>query len=206
MERDPGFYLTATVDGITFDSKAWTVQEMTALEQDPKYQGRIFDLINVGYAFPGINLDSLVTAVANEIGSGQSPAAYLDRHSDQNNNQQIHTQNNPLATRFNKTYSLAHDAKYIVTLTYNWSLDSTSGDFQASFLVNGNEVRSHRQEPQDSGGAGGPTGTDQQHTATLRYELMATAGDNDFRLDFGPNQNGVEATIHSHLLTVERFV
>lgn len=80
--------------------------------------------------------------------------------------------------------------------TYMWNYDATTRDFLAKILVNGVEYFLHQQEPKDTGGGFGSTGTDQKHPASGFDYFTATAtGNTTIEIQYRSSLNGTRASI-----------
>lgn len=132
---------------------------------------------------------------------------YLDRKSLQQNNEQVNTTTVP-QTRLNQNYIFKHVAKYKIVMDYTWAYDNTQDNFNGELIVDGNIVRRHEEEPQDSGGSDGGAGTDHRMYNSLVYEFDNTTPNNSVNIQFQwfSSQGGVEATIRDSNLWIERYI
>lgn len=85
---------------------------------------------------------------------------------------------------------------YELLVSYGWNHDSNQNDFESRITIDGTpEGEEHRQEPKDSAGAFGSTGTDQKYyTASLR-EVSIPAGSHTVALEYRTTVNGDESSI-----------
>ena len=125
-------------------------------------------------------------------------AAYLDRNLYEQDSQ-IANSTTTFIDYFNEDFTLAHTAKYMIRVNYDWSHNNAGDDFEAQLKVNGVIVATHIQEPKDPG-------LDQRHvTEMVSYEDLS-AGVNTFELEFRTDDAGETAYIRRARLTVERYV
>lgn len=83
---------------------------------------------------------------------------------------------------------------YVVHVAYNWNCNSTTKDFISILDLNGNIIRKHRQEPKDSAGSFGSTGTDQQH-ATSFFNMLTLTDADILTLSVASSQSGTRVSI-----------
>lgn len=131
---------------------------------------------------------------------------------------------NPIGTQlatFQNCISLnsatADAGNYKVTWYYEWSLNTTTSDFEARIRLNNTtDLANHRQEPKDAAGTGitvsrveGGTfnsGTDQRHQNSGSVITNLGSGSFSIDLDFRNSTTGsTEATIYKAYIIVERF-
>ncbi len=94
---------------------------------------------------------------------------------------------------------------YRIDVQYGWSLNSTADDFISRVLVDGSqEGELHYQEPQDSSGSWGSTGTNQRHTASRRFVKVLSAGAHTVTLQWRTSDADEEASIWDALIMVTR--
>ncbi|MCK5919393.1 MAG: hypothetical protein KAG66_00525 [Methylococcales bacterium] len=79
---------------------------------------------------------------------------------------------------------------------YMWNYDSTTSDFRARIMVNGAEYLQHQQEPKDTGGGFGSTGTDQkQPAAGFDYFTATSTGQVTIQIQYRSSATNVEASM-----------
>ena len=102
---------------------------------------------------------------------------------------------------------------YIVTVSYGWNHDDTGSDFESRVLVDGiligdpflNGV-THKQEPQDSGGSGGISGTSQQMGFTLKEVVnIPTNGLKSVLVEYRTDSGGDESTIWNIMVEIRKI-
>jgi len=95
---------------------------------------------------------------------------------------------------------------YRLEVSYGWNGDSTVTDFIARVQQDGSDLGEwHWQEPKDSGGAFGSTGTAQRHYMTRIYHLSLSAQSYTFTLDYATATAGDEASIWDAYMTLWRM-
>ena len=102
--------------------------------------------------------------------------------------------------------------EYLVFVSYGWNFNSTTGNFEARVQedVDGggyaNIGEDQTQEPSDSGGTFGGTGTDQKFYVTRMIARSLTEGVYSWRLEWRSTVGGVEASIwDAYLVVMKRF-
>jgi hypothetical protein len=79
---------------------------------------------------------------------------------------------------------------------YMWNYNSTTSDFQGRIRVNGQEYLLHHQEPKDSAGNYGSTGSDQRQPACgFDYFTATSTGTVTLDVQYRASSNGVLASI-----------
>lgn len=94
---------------------------------------------------------------------------------------------------------------YLVTWSYQWSADTTSRDFVSKAWIDGSTSFEHRQEPKDSAGSFGSTGTDQRYVTTFVHPIELSKGAHRFQFSYASGQNNVEASLWNAHLIVRRI-
>lgn len=85
---------------------------------------------------------------------------------------------------------------YRVAFHYGWNHDATSNDFEAQYVEDTVAIGEiHKQEPQDSGGTFGTTGTSQRYVASKVFYRTLTAGVHTYDLEFRTDSGGTESSI-----------
>jgi len=80
--------------------------------------------------------------------------------------------------------------------TYMWNYNTTTSDFHARILVNGSEYLYHQQEPKDSAGGFGATGTNQKTPASgFDYFTATSTGPATVEIQYRSTSSGVAASI-----------
>ncbi len=96
---------------------------------------------------------------------------------------------------------------YLVIWGYGWSGNSASYDFRSALWHNTNLLREeHRQEPKDTSGSWGSTGTDQRQYLTRFAVLPNISGPQEFALDYRSSRSGVTVSIWDAALLFFRAV
>ncbi len=99
-------------------------------------------------------------------------------------------------TKVTLTVNVSESGNYRIGLGYMWNYNSTSRDFRAQVLRNSSEViYEHRQEPKDSSGTFGSTGTDQRHAIERSKTMRLDPGQHTFKLHFASSQNNYAASM-----------
>ena len=79
---------------------------------------------------------------------------------------------------------------YKIDWAYSWNKDSTSVDFMARFLIDGNVFREHVQEAKDAAGNFSTTGSGQRKLLSSFTFLNLAAGPHVFAIEFRPQNAG----------------
>lgn len=83
---------------------------------------------------------------------------------------------------------------YRIGWSYQWNHDSTNNGYEGRVQIDDStEIMFHQQEPQDSGGTFGTTGTDQQYQLSGFKHISLTAGVHTIDIDYRTN-NGANAS------------
>lgn len=98
---------------------------------------------------------------------------------------------------------------YRFTLSYGWNLDTTSSSFESIVREDsgGGFVQvyePHLQEPQDSSGSWGVTGSDQRNYVTRVFDRVLTAGTYSWDFQFRSVVAGIEASVWEILFYVTK--
>lgn len=99
---------------------------------------------------------------------------------------------------------------YLLTVSYMWNKDGTTEDFIGRILLDGTTVlMTHREEPQDSFGAGdadAPSGSGSNQRLPFHQQrvIPLTAGTHIFQLEFATGAAGDEASIIEGNITLWR--
>lgn len=98
---------------------------------------------------------------------------------------------------------------YLFTLSYGWNLDSTSSSFEAIIREDSGSgfaqiYEAHLQEPQDSSGSWGVTGSDQRGYVTRVFERTLTAGTYSWDFQYRSVAVGIEASVWEILFCVSK--
>lgn len=135
-------------------------------------------------------------------------AAYLDRAFIADDTPAINTAANVFVPYVTLNFTAAHSTDYRIAISYIWSNDAVANDFRGQLLLDGTPLWEHRQEPQDSAGADGGTGsgTDQRYLASYEEIVNLTSGPHTLVFQFASSGVGVEAAVYQADLTVERFL
>jgi len=84
---------------------------------------------------------------------------------------------------------------YLLLVSYGWSSDTTSHDFEAQILQGQTRLgQQHKQEAKDSGGSNGSTGTDQRQYASRHFQLALPAGSHTFTFQHRTARSGNESS------------
>ena len=107
-----------------------------------------------------------------------------------------HSQNN-FVTKLNLPFTVAADdtGLYKLEWVYSWNLDNTGINFIAQVLLDGSVIREHQQEPKDSAGSFGSTGTDQRHMLCGFALQTLAAGPHSLAIRFRPQSNSRKASM-----------
>ena len=85
---------------------------------------------------------------------------------------------------------------YRIGWSYQWNHDSTSNGFEGRVQIDDStEVMFHQQEPQDSAGTFGSTGSDQQHQLSGFKHISLSSGVHTIDIDYRTNSAGNESSI-----------
>lgn len=94
---------------------------------------------------------------------------------------------------------------YRICISYGWNMNTTQYNFQARLLLDGQQFGElHYQEPQDSSGSWGNTGSDQRHYVMRTYRYMFTPGAHEFKLQYSTQDDEYQASIWDASLEVWR--
>lgn len=108
-------------------------------------------------------------------------------------------------TKVSLTTGTLEAGNYILLVSYGWSLDSTSSDFEARVLQGDTEIGQHHvQEPKDSSGSFGSTGTDQRHYASRHFVLSLDEDSYTYYLQHRTSQAGSESSIWDATMSLWR--
>ncbi len=107
-------------------------------------------------------------------------------------------------TKLNEDLSNLPAGKYEIKVTYGWNCDTTSSDFIAAVFLDNSQIgEEHRQEPKDSGGSFGSTGTDQKHyTHRVFYEDLD--GNHNIKVKFYGTDDDQQASMWDLCVKVVR--
>lgn len=91
---------------------------------------------------------------------------------------------------------------YAVIVSYGWNFNDTTSDFEARTMLDSvQQGEIHKQEPQDSGGTFGSTGTDQRNFLT-RTHLFSLSGNQTIEIEFR-SANGANASMFdAHIVAI----
>lgn len=84
---------------------------------------------------------------------------------------------------------------YRIGVSYQWNHDNAGNDFEAEVQVNAVQAFLHKQEPKDSAGTFGSTGTSQQYLAGHAWNEVLTAGIHTIELNYRTDSGGDESSI-----------
>ena len=94
---------------------------------------------------------------------------------------------------------------YLINWSYIWNHSSTSSNFKARILLDGEEVMSHEQQPASSGGSYGTTGSDQKIPAYgLFRKVFNTEASHTLKLEFCSSKSGRMSSIWNASLTLRK--
>lgn len=125
---------------------------------------------------------------------------------------QINT-NNSFENKINETVSIQRAGRYKVTISFNYSLDSTTRDFEV-FALFGNQTLSSgvagrilQVEPKDAAGNyGDGRGTNQTLVFTNSYYVQINQiGNTQARVQFQPSEAGIGASMWDASITIEEI-
>lgn len=126
---------------------------------------------------------------------------------------EINTNSGNFQNKINETVSIQRTGRYKVTISFNYSLDSTSTDFEV-FALFGNQTLSSavagrilQVEPKDSAGDyGDGRGTNQTLVFTNSYYVDVNfIGNTQAIVQFKPSSNGVEASMWDASVNIEEI-
>lgn len=102
---------------------------------------------------------------------------------------------------------------YKVTVSYGWSHNSAQNDIEVELLVNTASITAapsgliHKQEPKDSAGTSGATGTNQIYTFTKTFtQVFADGATPSFDLNYRSEIAGVESSLWDAQIILERII
>ena len=103
---------------------------------------------------------------------------------------------------------------YIIEVSYGWNHNSTSSDFEGRVTFNGSILGdpfsngvTHKQEPKDSAGSGGSSGTSQQYSWSQKFYVTGvTAGAKNILLDYRTDDSDDESTIWNVIIEIKRKI
>lgn len=125
----------------------------------------------------------------------------------------INTNNGNFQNKINETVNIQRPGRYKVTISFNYSLDSTSTDFEV-FALFGNQTLSSavagrilQIEPKDAAGNyGDGRGTNQTLSYTNSYYVnVGFIGNTQAIVQFKPTGNGVEASMWDASINIEEI-
>ena len=112
--------------------------------------------------------------------------------------------NENFVTKVSLTTASLPAGTYQIDFSYSWNLNSTQRDIEVQFCLDSSPMGyDHRQEPQDSGGSFGSTGSDQKHLAFKRY-FRSLNGVHTIELDFRTTDDDVAASMWDANITLIR--
>ncbi len=102
---------------------------------------------------------------------------------------------------------------YEIEISYGWNHNATNSDFEGRLTFDGTILGdpfgngvTHKQEPADSGGTGGGSGTSQQHSFFQKFPVtIATEGQKQVDLDYRTDTGGDESTIWDAYIKIKRI-
>lgn len=95
--------------------------------------------------------------------------------------------------------------RYRLEVSYMWNHDSIANDFEARVQQDDTtDLYFHKEEPTDSLGSFGATGTNQRVATSKTILLDLAAGDYDFDLDYRTDSGGDESSIWDAVMTFWR--
>jgi len=96
---------------------------------------------------------------------------------------------------------------YILLVSYGWSMDSTSSDFEARVLQGDTDIGQHHvQEPTVSKKSFESTGTDQRHYASRHFVLSLSQGSYTYHLQHRSGRAGSESSMWDATLSFWRVI
>ena len=121
----------------------------------------------------------------------------------------ITTSSSTYTEKINGTTPVVPSGKYRIMISYSWSHNDTGSDFIANIQVNSTDIGQlgdfHRQEPQDSSGTFGSTGTNQKHQMTrVYYYDLASDGTINVVLKFLSSLSGEESSMWDAIVEIVR--
>lgn len=105
------------------------------------------------------------------------------------------------ATKLTLNVTITEAGYYRLGFNYSWNGNSTSRDFRGQVIQwignNGdfNILNDHRQEPKDTSGSFGSTGSDQKHPVAGFKRIQLQPGTHTFTIDYATSQNSYAASI-----------
>lgn len=100
----------------------------------------------------------------------------------------------------NVTIVSGKDGRYRIGWSYQWNYNSTSQDFRARVVVNNVVIWEHRQEPKDSSGSFGSTGTNQRLTASGFDFVFLPVGTTHIHIELATSSSGRSASMWNTVL------
>lgn len=133
-----------------------------------------------------------------------SPTNYSTERGNDPNNLDIATSTATAPTTYLSLSENFIPGDYEITVHYMWNLDATGSDFVSNVLLDGNPLGvNHEQEPQDSAGSFGTTGTNQKFPATRVFK-QSLSGSQTIDLIFNTSVVGTEASMISAIITAKK--
>ncbi len=86
----------------------------------------------------------------------------------------VDTTRNTWLTKLDVQVNVIAGHRYRFDLDYHWNANNTGRDLNSRTLLDGLVVDEHRQEPKDSSGSFGSTGSDQRHSYAKKFFFTAT--------------------------------
>lgn len=120
------------------------------------------------------------------------------------------TTSTSMQTKITDTTTSLPVGTYKITINYNWNYNNTGASFEAEFLLDGSTIDSgsgliHKQEPKDSTGSLGSTGTDQRHSFTkIFYQTFGTETTHTIDLNYRSSNAGSDASIWDAVIEIIR--
>jgi hypothetical protein len=126
------------------------------------------------------------------------------------------TLSNSFQQRLRLNYNIPVAGEYEVSLSYRWSLDSTSTDMESRLQLNDTDtIFEQKEEARDSGGSGitvnlveggtSNSGTSQRYNSHYSEVISLPVGTGFIDLDFASEVNGVDAVIYKATISLKRF-
>ena len=95
---------------------------------------------------------------------------------------------------------------YRLEVSYGWNHDTSTNDFMARVTQDGGQLgEPHKQEPQDSAGSWGSTGTDQRMYITRVFHLSLSAQSYTFGFEYASQFSGDESSVWDAYLSLWRM-